>query len=318
MELIETFDLPENPDTSKVYRLLPKNPDPAYYWERVDRNIGWITKEEQEMLRKSVIGVAGCGGIGGQLAEKFLRLGIGEIRIADIEKFDASNINRQFGATRRNIGVLKAFATARMLREVSDDTTITVYPQGITEETVNGFVKGCDVAADTIEFWAVGARILLHQRSRNLGVSLFNAPTIGFGTRLYLFTPQSSTMEECLGLSYEEARALEIAVRQKKADEKTVKKIMDGVIKGLVPEVPEYYDGNGEFVRERLFKEGKAPIIATNPPFAAGFFAGRMLFYLLQKKSPLKRDIVETPEMPSYLYFDVATMTAKIVKGKWW
>lgn len=320
MKVIECFDLTNDPDSEVVYRLLPKNIDEAYYRERTDRNIGWITREEQNMLRRSVIGIAGCGGMGAQLAEKFLRLGIGEIRIADVEVFDISNINRQFAATRFSVGKSKAFETAKMLRGVSDDFTLVVYPHGICDKTVNGFLNGCDVVCDEIEFWAVGARILLHKEARASGISIFNCNTVGFGTRLFLFTPSSQTMEDCLRLSYEEAAYLQKRVQQKKATAQEITRVQESVLNGLVPEIPEYCGPDPEFknrvwLHQRLFGEGKGPIIATNPPMATGFLADRVLFYLL-RNSKVKRDIVETPEMPGYLYFDVAKMEAKAVCPK--
>ena len=83
--------LPEKAAEDIVYRLLPKNVDDEYYRERTDRNIGWITREEQEMLRKKAVGIAGCGGMGGFLGQILVRLGIGELTICDTERFDISN-----------------------------------------------------------------------------------------------------------------------------------------------------------------------------------------------------------------------------------
>lgn len=53
--------------------------DDTFYWERVDRNLGWLgdTDEEarsrQTKLRDSVIGIAGTGGIGGSTALRLVR-----------------------------------------------------------------------------------------------------------------------------------------------------------------------------------------------------------------------------------------------------
>src|SRR5258708_606589 len=261
--MVECLDLPENPRGDVIYKLLPKNPEEVYYNERTDRNIGWITREEQnEIIRKSVIGIAGCGGMGGTLAQIFLRLGIGEIRISDCELFDASNINRQFAATRLTLGKSKAFETAKMLRQISDDTTIVVYPQGISEAMVDHFVEGCDVLCDEIEFWAIAARILLHKRARVGHVSLFCCDTIGFGTRLFFFTPASVTIEDCLGFTYEEAVALQKRVQTRTGTSEDIRQILENSWRGLLPEFPEYCPNeptfrNVEISRERLFNEGR-------------------------------------------------------------
>jgi molybdopterin/thiamine biosynthesis adenylyltransferase len=52
-----------------------------FYWERVDRNLGWLgvtpaeQRSRQEKLRDAVIGVAGTGGIGGAVALRLVRMG---------------------------------------------------------------------------------------------------------------------------------------------------------------------------------------------------------------------------------------------------
>ena len=45
--------------------------DDDFYWERVNRSLGWLgdseseQAERQRLLRSLTVGVAGCGGIGG-------------------------------------------------------------------------------------------------------------------------------------------------------------------------------------------------------------------------------------------------------------
>jgi molybdopterin/thiamine biosynthesis adenylyltransferase len=322
MKVKKFTELPEQLDQQYVYELEPNNVNDNYYRERVDRNIGWITEDEQYLLKQKTVGVSGCGGMGGLLAQILLRAGVGHIKIADNSEFDESNINRQFGATRSSVGVSKAHATANSLRGITDDNSIKVYPTGICEDTVEDFLEGCDVVCDEIEFWAVGARILLHQKARAKGISLFNANTIGFGTRLFFFTPEGGTVEECLGLSYEEARALEQKIESRMATPEEIDRVMRAVFRGLLPEIPVYTDddapcGNTKTIEKRLFAEGKAPIIATNPPMATGFLADHILLHLL-KDSGIKRHVQYPPAMPGYLYFDAAFMQAKVVEEKWW
>lgn len=319
LSVIDGYDIPTIVDATTAYRLLPKCCDEAYYRERTDRNIGWITAEEQTILQNTVIGIAGCGGMGGKLAEILLRLGVGEIRIADNEVFDVSNINRQFAACRTTIGRSKAIETAKRLRNITDDSTIAVYPQGICEDTVRSFITGCDVICDEIEFWCVGHRILLHRSACEQGVPLFVCNTIGFGSHIFFFTPKSAEMESCLDMSYHTAKALEEKIKNKSATFEEKALVMKNMIRGLFPEWPEYSKigvglQNRAAQADRLIKEGKGPILATNPPMAAGFLADRILLYLL-RNSLVARDIEPLPVAPGYLYFDAAKMRAVSVKG---
>lgn len=318
MSVIIEKVLPENPSTENIYSLLPNNPDPNFYIERTDRNIGWITREEQASLQHKTVGISGCGGMGGLIASILLRVGVGRIKIADTEVFDVSNINRQFGATRNTVGVSKAFSTARMLRDITDDTTIDVYPRGINEKDVDHFLEGCDIVLDEIEYWAVAARILLHHKARTKKIPVINCNTIGFGTRLFFFSPTSATMEECMELSYNEAKDLETKIATRKARKDEIAKVMGAVTKALVPDIPSYCSetepcGHPLVLNKRLSEEGKAPIIGTNPPMASGFVSDHTLLYLL-KDSGIHRNNVKLPDMPHYLYFDAAHMKATLKK----
>lgn len=55
--------------------------DEDFYWERVDRNLGWLgdtteeQRERQARLLDAVIGIVGTGGIGGAAAARLVRMG---------------------------------------------------------------------------------------------------------------------------------------------------------------------------------------------------------------------------------------------------
>ena len=293
-----------------VVRFFPINPDEDYYRERTDRNIGWITRNEQEILRHSTIGIAGCGGMGGLLASIFVRLGVGEVRIADSETFDVSNINRQFAAKRGTVGKSKAIETARDVRAISDDSTLIAYPQGINETIVDEFLAGCDVVCDEIELLALDARILLHQHARTAGVPIINCNTVGFSTYLFLYTPDGMKVEELLGITYEEAKKLRGEALS--GNREAHSRIANNIMRAVIPEVPPYSPEIVHAAKRRVLEEGKAPIIAPNPIMAGGFLADRVLLYLL-RNSGVERNIVHMPPMPGYLYFDAAFVQAKVV-----
>ena len=63
------------------------------YEEAFSRNIGWITKAEQQILRKKRIAIAGMGGVGGVHLLTLARLGIGAFHIADLDVFETVNID---------------------------------------------------------------------------------------------------------------------------------------------------------------------------------------------------------------------------------
>lgn len=58
------------------------------------RNLGWITKEEQTLLKTKQIAIAGMG----EYLITMSRLGIGKFNISDFDAFEIGNFNRQAGA----------------------------------------------------------------------------------------------------------------------------------------------------------------------------------------------------------------------------
>ncbi len=318
LTVIECFDIPDTTDVNEIYRLLPNKTSDAFYNERVNRNIGWITSEEQEALRSSTVAIAGCGGMGGLVAEKFLRLGIGTIKIADPEEFDVSNINRQFAATQANIGCSKALTTANMLRDITDDSTIEVYSQGIVANILDTFLEDVDMIIDEIEFWNIGSCILLHQKARKMGIPIFNALTVGFAAYTHLFTPDSTPVEQMLNITLEEALELEHKILKGRETPAELKKVMDAAIKCFVPEEPKYFSSQDEglhktLVLDRLERGEGAPIIATNPAFAGGLVANQALLYMLEQFSLAQRSVRITPPTPGYLKIDAATAETSYV-----
>ncbi|OGY98706.1 MAG: hypothetical protein A2855_00495 [Candidatus Liptonbacteria bacterium RIFCSPHIGHO2_01_FULL_57_28] len=322
MRVIECQNLPHQAEPGVAYRLKPMPRGLAFYAERVDRNVGWVTAAEQEILRCSTVAVAGCGGMGGVAAELLLRMGIGEIRVADPELFDVSNIHRQIASGLDTLGTSKALATARRLRAIADDTTLAVYPQGVTPETVESFVRGADLVLDEVEAWAVFPRVVLHRESRDQGVDVINCNSIGAGTRLFLFTPDSDTMEQCLKLSHEKALAFHESMLTGTATSDAKRRVGKTVIRGLLPELPEYMWRDSGMstelnLKRRLLDEGKAMILASNPYGAASFMVTHAVFHLL-RHSGVARDIVRPVPMPGYLYRDDLLGSMKVCRARWY
>ena len=67
-----------------------------FYQEFTDRNIGLLTKQQQDKLRDSCVAIFGLGGLGGVVAEVICRSGVGKIKMSDHGDFEASNITMQF------------------------------------------------------------------------------------------------------------------------------------------------------------------------------------------------------------------------------
>ena len=118
------------------------------------------------------VAIAGAGGLGGPVAYILARLGVGEIRLADADKFEASNLNRQFGAYIDTIGKYKAEAISEELKRINPYLKVRFWNEFIDENNVDEFLDKTDVVIDAIDFFELKNEIILHleARKRNLWV----------------------------------------------------------------------------------------------------------------------------------------------------
>src|SRR5437762_10386885 len=89
------------------------------YDDAFSRNIGWVTAEEQQSLRRKRAAIAGLGGVGGAHLLALTRLGVGAFHIADSDAFDLPNFNRQAGALVSTLGRPKTDVLANMAKDIN-------------------------------------------------------------------------------------------------------------------------------------------------------------------------------------------------------
>jgi molybdopterin/thiamine biosynthesis adenylyltransferase len=166
------------------------------YEQAFSRNIGWVTPEEQAILRTKRIAIAGGGGVGGVHLLTLARLGITKFHIADFDTFDLVNFNRQVGANMSTLGMPKAETLARMARDINPDIDIQVFPEGINPGNLGEFFKGVDLYVDSLDFFAFAIRQQTFAMCARLGIPATTAAPLGMGTAVLNFMPGKMTFEE--------------------------------------------------------------------------------------------------------------------------
>src|SRR4029079_5545993 len=99
------------------------------YGEAFSRNIGWITADEQQVLRRKRVAVAGLGGVGGAHVLTLARLGVGALHLADFDTVDLVTFNRQSGALVSTLGRPKAEVLAHMARDINPQLDLRLFPE---------------------------------------------------------------------------------------------------------------------------------------------------------------------------------------------
>ena len=170
------------------------------YWEAVRSNIGIITEEEQNILFRSTVAVAGCGGMGGQSIPQLIRWGIGGIKIADFDSFERGNFNRQFHAYEDTINKQKTAVVMDEMLRINPYLNFQCFGEGITEKNAEVFVEDANIVIDAIDYTCLPASIALHRAARKHERIVLTAQAIGFGANVFTFVPDGITLEEYVGL----------------------------------------------------------------------------------------------------------------------
>ncbi len=160
------------------------------------RNIGWLTKNEQLILKNKRIAIAGMGGVGGSHLLTLTRLGIGAFHIADFDVFELANFNRQAGASVSHLGQPKVNVLAEMARDINPDLDIKTFPDGVHKENLSDFFTNVDLYVDGLDFFAFDARRMVFAYCANVGIPAVTAAPLGMGTALLNFLPGKMTFEE--------------------------------------------------------------------------------------------------------------------------
>ena len=176
--------------------MLPTVPPRFDYGAAFSRNIGWVTATEQERLRGARVAIAGMGGVGGGHLLTLARLGIGRFNIADLDRFEVHNFNRQAGAFMSTAGQEKVDVMARMARDINPTLDVNSFSCGVTPGNVDAFLDGVDVYVDGIDFFAMDARRMLFAACHARGIPALTAAPLGMGVALLYFAPGGMSFEQ--------------------------------------------------------------------------------------------------------------------------
>lgn len=166
------------------------------YQEAFSRNIGWVTGDEQQILRGKKAAIAGMGGVGGVHLLTLARLGIGNFHIADNDRFELANFNRQVGAVMSTIGLSKIDVLADMALDINPELNIKKFDNGVTFENIDDFLAGADIYIDGLDFYVLDIRRKIFARCAELNIPAITAAPFGMGSGFLIFMPGKMTFEE--------------------------------------------------------------------------------------------------------------------------
>jgi adenylyltransferase/sulfurtransferase len=154
---------------------------------RYARNISLegIGEEGQEKLRTARVLVVGAGGLGSPVISYLAAAGIGHVGIADYDRVELSNLQRQTLFETADIGRLKAEAAKDRVFELNPDVKVTTYTEKISDGNAASIIKHYDIVADGCDNFAT--RFAVNAACHSEKKTLVSAAVRAFDGQLAVF-----------------------------------------------------------------------------------------------------------------------------------
>ena len=154
---------------------------------RYIRNLDIITPAEQLRLAESRVAVAGAGGLGGQVILLLARIGVGQLTVADHDRFEESNLNRQALCTLKTLRKSKARTAADAVASINPGVRVVAHPVKIDAANIDRVLAGAEVIVDALD--NVPDRLVLQDAARRRCVPMVHGALAGFEGRIMTVCP---------------------------------------------------------------------------------------------------------------------------------
>ncbi len=148
--------------------------DDRYLRQRILPEIG---EEGQRRLVQAAVLVAGCGALGTNIAEVFVRAGIGRVVLVDDDRVELSNLQRQVLMTEADVGRPKASAVAEALAKINSQIEVAHEVTRIAADNVERLIENVDIVLDGFD--NLPARYLLNDACVKHGIPWVFAAVAG-------------------------------------------------------------------------------------------------------------------------------------------
>ncbi len=165
---------------------------------------GW-GEEGQAKLKGTTIGVVGAGGLGSPILMYLAVAGFGKIIVADKDKIELSNLNRQVLHWDKDIGRNKADSVREKLQEMNADVEIVTYTEEVNEENIDRIFADADALVDALDNFP--SRFLINEFAVKRNIPLFHGAVWGLEGRATTIIPGETACFRCI---YSEAPPKEV------------------------------------------------------------------------------------------------------------
>ena len=169
--------------------------------------------EGQQRILGGHVLVVGAGGLGSPVALYLGGAGVGQITIADGDRVDLTNLQRQVAHRLSRVGQPKAQSAARSIAEINPDVQVHPLGERVDAATLAPLVRRADVVVDCSDNFAT--RHAINAACVQAGKPLVSGAAIGFDGQASVYDARTGPCYACVfppEAAFEEAQCATMGV----------------------------------------------------------------------------------------------------------
>ena len=168
------------------------------YWKIATRQMGMVTRQEQEKFKNAKITVIGCGGIGGETIEMLARMGIGELVLVDEDSFDITNLNRQNFANSSTLNQDKSRVACENVRLINPHVKVTAISEHVSDDNIDEIIGDSNIVIDALD--NILTRIFVSRKAREKKIPFIHGAIHGTLGQITVFLANTPSYEQMFNL----------------------------------------------------------------------------------------------------------------------
>lgn len=166
--------------------------------ERYSRHIllRGVGTKGQKALQNARVLIIGAGGLGSPAAMYLAAAGVGTIGIADNDKVELSNLQRQIIHKTGNIGVYKSDSAKQTMNGINPGVNVKTYAERIVPGNIMDIIKEYDFIIDGVDNFPT--KFLINDACVIAGKPFSHGGILQFEGQLMTYVPQEGPCYRCI------------------------------------------------------------------------------------------------------------------------
>ena len=173
-------------------------------FERYSRQIilDEIGYDGQTKIKDGKVCIVGLGGLGSPISLQLTAMGVGSLRIVDMDVVELSNLHRQSLYNTKDIGYPKAEVAEKKLKSINPRLKIEALTVAVNQDSVKDLIKGVDVVVDGLD--SIETRYVVNRACVEAGIPYVYGAAIGTIGSASTIIPLETPCIECFAPNLED------------------------------------------------------------------------------------------------------------------